>query len=107
MTREAVDDIGGDRRGRNRVDADVLLGEFQGDTLGQPLDGVLGGAIDRGLGCADMSKGARRVDEIDKSLKRRGTDYVDPLRLDAGSPQPHLPRRGARDAAALSRRKSG
>jgi hypothetical protein len=63
MTREAVDHIGGDRRGRNRVEADVLLGEFQGDTLGQPLDGLLGGDIDRGLGCVDMAKGARRVDD--------------------------------------------
>jgi hypothetical protein len=34
----------------------MLCFEFQGDILGQPLDGVLGGDIDRSGGCADMSE---------------------------------------------------
>jgi hypothetical protein len=43
MTHEAVDYTGGYRRRRNRVETDILLGELQGDTLGQPLDGLLRG----------------------------------------------------------------
>jgi aryl-alcohol dehydrogenase-like predicted oxidoreductase len=41
--------------------------------------------------------------EIDHSLRRLGTDYVDAVRLDAGPLQPARPRGGARDAAALRR----
>ena len=76
MTREAVDHIGGYRRGRSRVGADVLLGEFQGDALGQTLNGVLGSDIDRGLGCADMAKGARDVDDGTSAAFEHGGDLV-------------------------------
>ena len=40
---------------------------------------------------------------VPEGAARRREAWVDPLRLDAGSPEPHLPRRGAGDAAALPR----
>jgi hypothetical protein len=41
--------------------------------------------------------------QFQKALQRRREAWVGPLRLDAGSPEPPLPRRGAGDAAALPR----
>ena len=40
---------------------------------------------------------------VPEGAARRREAWLDPLRLDAGSPEPDLPRRGARDAAALPR----
>jgi hypothetical protein len=40
---------------------------------------------------------------VSEGAARRREVWLDPLRLDAGSPQSNLPRRGAGDAAALSR----
>src|SRR5690349_20992416 len=40
---------------------------------------------------------------VPEGAARRRKTWVDSLRLDAGSPEPDLPRRGARDAAALPR----
>ena len=54
------------------------------------------GALHRRLGHVGVA--------VPEGAARRRAARLDPLRLHAGSPEPDLPRRGARDAAALPRR---
>jgi aryl-alcohol dehydrogenase-like predicted oxidoreductase len=44
--------------------------------------------------------------QFQKALARRRKERLDPLRLDAGSLEPDLPRRRARDVPSAARRRS-
>lgn len=62
----------------------------------------LNGRMRPGPNGAGLSRRAIMT-EIDNSLRRLGTDWLDRVRQHAGSPQPAEPRGGAGDAAALRR----
>ena len=73
--------------------------------LRDPHRGDDGGAARRGEGRqGPLHRRLRHVRvAVPEGAARRREARLDPLRLDAGSPEPHLPRRGAGDAAALPR----
>src|SRR5262249_22494133 len=61
----ALVERGQDDAGRQRVDADVVLGVLLGEAVGQRRDEALGGGIDAGAGTAAVARGDRRdVDDV-------------------------------------------
>ena len=61
--RETIEHAGVDRAGRDRVDPHPGSGRFERDRLGQALDRVLAGRVDRGARAALMPKGRGDVDD--------------------------------------------
>src|SRR4029077_959284 len=71
-----VEHFGLDRAGRDTVDADALLGEFQRSRLGEADDGELAGDVNRRAGKADVPADGGIIDDGTTTGPKYGRDFV-------------------------------
>src|SRR6266446_740582 len=71
-----IEHFGLDRAGRDTVDADALLGEFQRSRLGEADDGELAGDVNRRTGKADVPADGGIIDNGTTTGPKYGRDFV-------------------------------